>query len=88
MKPKGIFLLTLCISVFLVLLLVLKNMNKSGSHKEDEGSGNHEDHGLQGPTMINFTILADARPIDLIDMELSFPDSLKVLDGKEGDGWF
>ena len=58
-------------------------MNKSGSHKEDEGSGNHEDHGLKGPTMINFTILADARPIDLIDMELSFPDSLKVLDGKE-----
>lgn len=83
MKPKGIFLLTLCISVFLVLLLVLKNTDKSGSHKEDEGSGNHEDHGLKGPTMINFTILADARPIDLIDMELSFPDSLKVLDGKE-----
>ena len=48
MKPKGIFLLTLCISVFLVLLLVLKNMNKSGSHKEDEGSGNHEDHALTG----------------------------------------
>ena len=33
--------------------------------------------------LVDFPLLGEARPIDLIDMKLEFPESLKKLDGRQ-----
>ncbi|MEM6277898.1 MAG: DUF3299 domain-containing protein [Verrucomicrobiota bacterium] len=38
--------------------------------------------GTRVPTSINFDLLDEAKPLDLIDMTLDFPESLRALDGQ------
>ena len=50
---------------------------------ERESNSVENNHASGAPTPIDFPQLDEARPLDLIDMKLDFPKSLKALDGRQ-----
>lgn len=62
--------------IALITLLVLTGCGPQADH-DTEGAKT----GLPALPVIDFPLLGEARPIDLIDMKLEFPESLKKLDG-------
>ena len=62
--------------IALITLLVLTGCGPQADH-DPEGSKT----GSPALPIVDFPLLGEARPVDLIDMKLEFPESLKNLDG-------
>ena len=84
MKIKVNLLIVIIIGIGIYLLGERTSENKLESnsdnkHAEAKVNSRSSDELLP---VINFPLLGKARPIDLIDMTLSFPESIKKLDGR------
>ena len=85
MKIKiALLVLVLGIGIFLLRDQVMETEPKTDS-KTREVPENIDSTGelTESIPMINFPLLGEARPTDLIDMALSFPESLMKLDGRK-----
>ena len=87
MNVKNTVLISLLVCGVFVFTFIFWNKSKKQSDTGIFKQSNTTLHITQNQPelvkVIDFPMLAEARPIDLIDMELSFPNSLQVLDGKE-----
>ena len=84
MKIKVTLLLITIIGIGIYLLRDRTSENRLESNSDDqhvEAQVNPSSSGEPLPA-INFPLLGEARPIDLIDMTLEFPETLKSLDGR------
>jgi hypothetical protein len=84
MKIKVTLLLVTIIGIGIYLLRDRTSQNELESNSDNqqaEAQVNSRTSNEPLP-LINFSLLGEARPIDLIDMTLAFPESLKSLDGR------
>lgn len=84
MKIKVTLLLITIIGIGIYLLHDRTSENRLESNSDDQHAeasvnSSSSDEPL---SVINFPLLGEARPIDLIDMTLEFPETLKSLDGR------
>ena len=86
MKPKIILVIIFLIIGFGLVVLFddfpLKEKTPDFSQDKNTGS-NDPTTGSDSLPIIDFPLLAEARPKDLIDMSLTFPEELQKLDGRK-----
>ena len=63
-------------TALLVLLTLI------GCGRENDPGSDDESKNAPALPVIDFPLLGEARPVDLIDMKLEFPESLKKLNGR------
>ena len=87
MKSKKIFLLIFVIAGLGAFVLINdpspSNPANTGSKEKEKKDMEENTTSSNSVVVIDFPLLAEARPKDLIDMSLAFPDELQKLDGKK-----
>ena len=87
MKSKKIFLLIFVIAGLGAFVLINdpspSNPANTGSKEKEKKDMAENTTSSNSVVVIDFPLLAEARPKDLIDMSLAFPDELQKLDGKK-----
>ena len=86
MKSKRILLIVLLIVVVGIVKFydVIPSKEKTPDSTQDKNTDSNDPAAVSDSLpIIDFPLLAEARPKDLIDMSLAFPEELQKLDGKK-----
>ena len=86
MKSKNIFLLLIALMAFVLFLLrdrFAHTPSKSAYEEQMDKVKIDPKTTSKSAVEITFPLLAEARPTDLIDMNLAFPESLEKLNGRK-----